>query len=200
MSSKPKKSEYQATGSEKASAAVAMAEYQFFKQNYDPLLREMRDKSLTEDTTSSLRSRANADTMQALTAAPTYAQTQQLSRAGDQAQALQGQLGIANTSGKAIQNKMQTGVLGTARGQAADAQTGMAKASRLATSTALDRAKNNEAVRAARLKAAGKVAGTAFGVANEKGLFGDKGFGKAMGAIGEGIEEQRQRTLYGSRS
>jgi hypothetical protein len=50
------------------------------------------------------------------------------------------------------------------------------------------------------LKAAGKVAGTAFGVANEKGLFGDKGFGKAMGAIGEGIEEQRQRTLYGSRS
>lgn len=197
MSGKPKKQDYKATESEKASASVAMADYNFFKAQYDPILREMRDRSLSEDTSSTLRARSNADTMQALTSQPTYAQTQQLGRAGEQAQALQGQLGIANASAKDIQNKMQTGVLGVARGQAADAQTGMAKASRLATSTALDRAQNNQAVRSARLKAAGKIAGTAFGVANEKDLFGTGKFGKTMGALGEGIDEMAKRNSQG---
>lgn len=197
MSGKPKKQDYKATESEKASASVAMADYNFFKAQYDPILREMRDRSLSEDTSSTLRARSNADTMQALTSQPTYAQTQQLGRAGEQAQALQGQLGIANASAKDIQNKMQTGVLGVARGQAADAQTGMAKASRLATSTALDRAQNNQAVRSARLKAAGKIAGTAFGVANEKDLFGTGKFGKTMGALGEGIDEMSKRNSQG---
>lgn len=197
MSGKPKKQDYKATESEKASASVAMADYNFFKAQYDPILREMRDRSLSEDTSSTLRARSNADTMQALTSQPTYAQTQQLGRAGEQAQALQGQLGVANASAKDIQNKMQTGVLGVARGQAADAQTGMAKASRLATSTALDRAQNNQAVRSARLKAAGKIAGTAFGVANEKDLFGTGKFGKTMGALGEGIDEMAKRNSQG---
>ena len=44
MGSKPKKQEYQATAAEKASASVAKANYDFFKQNYAPLLREMRDQ------------------------------------------------------------------------------------------------------------------------------------------------------------
>lgn len=158
MGNKPKKSEYQATESEKASAAVAMAEYKYFKEKYGPLLRQMRDQSLTEDTTSTLRGRANADTMQALTSTPQYQNTQSLGRAGDMAQAYQGQLGIANEAGKKIQNTAQTNVLGTARGQAADAQSGMAKASRLATSEALTRAKAKQDVRMARLNAATQVA------------------------------------------
>jgi len=161
MGSKPKQQDYQASGAEKASASVAMAEYKNFKKKYDPLLQEMRDKSLTEDVTTSLRGRANADTMQALTSQPSYQGTQSNTSAGDMAQAYQGQLGIANTSGKQIQNKMQTNVLGTARGQAADAQTGMAQASRLGTSQALTRAKANQAVRSAKTSAIGQIAGAA---------------------------------------
>jgi hypothetical protein len=161
MGSKPKQQDYQASGAEKASASVAMAEYKNFKKKYDPLLQEMRDKSLTEDVTTGLRGRANADTMQALTSQPSYQGTQSNTSAGDMAQAYQGQLGIANTSGKDIQNKMQTNVLGTARGQAADAQTGMAQASRLGTSQALTRAKANQDVANSKLAAATKI-GSAF--------------------------------------
>jgi hypothetical protein len=161
MGSKPKQQDYQASGAEKASASVAMAEYKNFKKKYDPLLQEMRDKSLTEDVTSGLRGRANADTMQALTSQPSYQNTQSNTATGDMAQAYQGQLGIANTSGKDIQNKMQTNVLGTARGQAADAQTGMAQASRLGTSQALTRAKANQTVRSAKASAIGQIAGAA---------------------------------------
>ena len=161
MGSKPKKQDYKPSEAEKASASVAMAEYQYFKQKYDPLLQQMRDKSLTEDVQSSLRGRANADTMQALTSQPSYQQTQSNTLAGDMAQAYQGQLGVANVAAKDIQNKMQTNVLGTARGQAADAQTGMAQASRLSTSEALTRARANQEVAQAKLNAATQM-GTAF--------------------------------------
>tara|TARA_R110000851_G_scaffold54519_2_gene128611 strand:+ start:811 stop:1437 length:627 start_codon:yes stop_codon:yes gene_type:complete len=171
MGSKPKQQDYQASAAEKTSASVAMAEYQNFKKKYDPLLQEMRDKSLTADVTSGLRGRANADTMQALTSQPSYQNTQSNTATGDMAQAYQGQLGIANTSGKDIQNKMQSNVLGTARGQVADAQTGMAQASRLGTSQALTRAKANQDVAQAKMNAAVEI-GTAVvgeGLKNKQG-------------------------------
>lgn len=159
MSKKPKKQGPSAA--DKANASVAMAEYNRFKQKYDPLLRQMRDKSLTEDTTSTLRARSNADTMQALTSQPNFQQTQNVTAGSDMAQALQGQLGQATAAGKKIQNQMQTNVLGTARGQAADAQSGMAQASRLATSEALARAKAKNDVSLAKFNAAAQI-GTAF--------------------------------------
>jgi len=139
MASKPKAADYQPSAADKANASVAMAEYRFFKQNYDPLLQQMRDKSMTEDFSATLRGRANADTMQALS--PTgYRSTQMSDLPSDMNTALQGQLQQASAAGKEIQNTMQTNVLGTARGQAADAQTGMAQAARLGTSEALARA------------------------------------------------------------
>lgn len=162
MGSKPKQQDYEASDAEKASASVAMAEYQFFKEKYDPLLQQMRDKSMQEDPGDTLRGRANADTMQALTAQPSYQQTQSSTATGDMAQAYQGQLGQANTAAKNIQNQMRTNVLGTARGQAADAQTGMAEASRLGTSQALTRAKAKQQVASAKFNAAGKIAGAAL--------------------------------------
>ena len=162
MGSKPKQQDYEASDAEKASASVAMAEYQFFKEKYDPLLQKMRDKSMQEDPGDTLRGRANADTMQALTAQPSYQQTQSSTATGDMAQAYQGQLGQANTAAKNIQNQMRTNVLGTARGQAADAQTGMAEASRLGTSQALTRAKAKQQVASAKFNAAGKIAGAAL--------------------------------------
>ena len=149
MGSSPKKQDYEASASEKASANVAMQQYQKFKRVYDPLLQNMRDESKSEDSTKKLRGRANADTMQALTSAPSYANTQVSDIASDQSKALQGQLGIASASGKNIQNQMKTNVLGTATGQAADAQSGMAQASRLATSEALTRAQAKQTNRLA---------------------------------------------------
>jgi hypothetical protein len=159
MGSGPKKQDYKPSEAEKASASVAMAEYQYFKQKYDPLLQQMRDKSLTEDVQSGLRGRANADTMQALSG-PSYQQANSSTAAGDLAQAVTGQLGVANRTAKQVQNQMQTNVLGTARGQAADAQTGMAQASRLATSEALTRARANQDVSQAKFNAAARIGST----------------------------------------
>lgn len=161
MSSKPKKQGPSAA--DKANASVAMAEYNRFKQKYDPLLRKMRDESLTEDTTSTLRARSNADTMQALTSNMSLQEAQRTDSGADMAQAVQSQLGQATAAGKKIQNQMQTNVLGTARGQAADAQSGMAQASRLATSEALARAKAKQDVANAKYAAVGQMAGAALG-------------------------------------
>lgn len=182
MGSKPKQQDYEASDAEKASASVAMAEYQYFKQRYDPLLQQMRDKSMTEDVASGLRGRANADTMQALTSQPSYQQTQSTTATGDMAQAYQGQLGQANTSAKSVQNQMRTNVLGTARGQAADAQTGMAQASRLGTSQALARAQANQQVAQAKFNAAGQIAGAALMQGAENmNTKGEKMAGDGMG-------------------
>lgn len=182
MGSGPKKQDYEASEAEKASASVAMAEYQYFKQRYDPLLQQMRDKSMTEDIGSNLRGRANADTMQALTSQPSYQATQSTTATGDMAQAYQGQLGVANQSAKQIQNTMRTNVLGTARGQAADAQTGMAQASRLATSEALSRAKAKQTVAMAKHQAAGQIAGALLMQgAQNMGTKGEKMAGDGMG-------------------
>jgi len=161
MSKKPKAQNYKPSEADKASASVAMAERRFFKENYDPLLQQMRDKSKTDDATKTLRARANADTMQALTENVSLGGTQRVDAGSDMAQALSGQLAQATESGKKIQNTMQTNVLGVARKQAADAQTGMAQAARLGTSEALARAKAKQTVAEARFNAGAQV-GTAL--------------------------------------
>lgn len=160
MSSKPKKSDYKASPQEQASAAVASAEYQYFKERYSPLLQQERDKSLSEDLKSGVRGRANADVMQAISG-PSYQAANSGTAAGDMAQALTGQLGVANEAANKVQNTRQTNVLATAREQVADAQTGMAQASRLATSQALERARANQQVADAKLAAAVQI-GSSF--------------------------------------
>jgi hypothetical protein len=162
MASKPKQSDYQASDAEKASASVALQNYNYFKQNYSPILQQMRDKAQNTDVGTTLRGRANADTMQALTQ-PSYRNTQQVDYGADLGKAYQGQLGVANTSAKQIQNQMGTNVLGTARGQAADASTGMARLSRLGTSEALNRARNKQMVAQSKIDAAVTIGG-AFGL------------------------------------
>ena len=158
MASKPKQSDYQASDAEKASASVALQNYNYFKQNYSPILQQMRDKAQNTDVGTTLRGRANADTMQALTQ-PSYRNTQQVDYGADLGKAYQGQLGVANTSAKQIQNQMGSNVLGIARGQAADASTGMAQLSRLGTSEALNRARNKQMVAQSKIDAATTVGG-----------------------------------------
>lgn len=169
MSKQKKPKKEGPTASETANAQVASAEYAYFKENYDPLLQQMRDQSLTQDTASTLRGRANADTMQTLTSNLNHQQTQNVQSAGSLATGYQGQLGAANKASKAIDNQAQSNVLGTARGQAADAQSGMAEASRMAAVESLKRAEAKQATSAAKWKAASDVAGAAVaqGMANK---------------------------------
>ncbi len=172
MGSKPKASNYKPSEADKVNAAVAVAEYNFFKENYDPLLQQMRDRSLTDDATTTLRARSNADTMQALTGeGPSLQETQRIDAAPQMAQGLQGQLSQASASGLGIQNQMQSNVLGIARKQGADAQTGMANASRLATSEALARAKADQTVSQAKFNAGVQI-GSALGMQGAKNIAG----------------------------
>lgn len=196
MGSKPKQQDYQASEGEKASASVAMAEYTYFKQKYDPLLQKMRDDSLGTNDDKTLRGRANADTMQALTSAPMAQQAMSGQGSEDLAQAYQGQLGIADKSAEDIRNKKQMNVLGTARGQASDAQSGMAQAANLATSEALERAKNKQLVSQAKMTAIGQLAGAALaqGMANKQ-TTGQKDTGK-VGADGKPIMETVKGSFF----
>lgn len=162
MGSKPKAQDYKPSESEKASANVAYKEYKYFKEKYDPLLQQMRDKSKSDAPTKALRARANADAMQALTSQPDIRQALDLGRTTNVASGLQGQVAQATQKGDAIQRGLQTGVLKTARGQAAQAQSGMAQASRLETSQNLTKAKAKEDIKAARNAAIAQVAGSAL--------------------------------------
>ena len=153
----PDKQDYEPTEAEKASASVALANYNRFKQMYEPQLLAMRDKAAKGDPSQILRARAGADTMQALTK-PNYRATQMPSYASDLSKAYQGQMGVASTSGKKIQNTMGSNVLGVARKQEADATTGMSKLSRINTSEALNRAKNNQQVAQAKVDAGTQLA------------------------------------------
>ena len=144
MGSKPKKQDYKPSAAEQASAAVAKAEYDYFKANYEPLLLEMRDKAKNEDFRSNVRGRAVVDVAQALTGNLSLQQATNVTSLGDIAGAYTGQLQKADEAALDVKNTMSTGVLGTARKQAAEAQTGMAQASRLATSAALESARANQ--------------------------------------------------------
>ena len=165
MSSSPKKEEYEATSAEKASAGVAAAEQAYFRSTYQPLLRQMRDKATgaQDRYTDVLQDRAQADTMQALTGGrPNLKLVQGVDYAANIASGAAGQMAQARVKGKDIATTMQTGVLGTARGQQADAASGLAAASRFATSSKLAEARAKQEVRMARTGAALQI-GTAFG-------------------------------------
>jgi len=157
MGSSPKKQDYQPSAAEKASAAVAMAENKYFKEKYDPLLQKMRDASKTDDSADVLRGRANADTMQTLAGAANYDRAAQGTSGGLDAQAYQAQLGKADQAGLSIKNNMQLGVLGTARGQAADSQTGMAAAGNMGASRQLTKAAAAQTKRSAKTAALGQI-------------------------------------------
>lgn len=163
MSSKPKSRDYKPSEMEKTSASVAQAQYNNFKQKYDPLLLKMRDQSLSDNPTRIARGRANADTMQTLTAQPTLRQATDVGSAGALAGGLTSQLGQATAIGKGIQAKDQTNVLGTRLGQTADAQSGMSQLARMQTSEGLARAANRQAVAQSKYDAAGQIVGTAIG-------------------------------------
>ena len=165
MGSKPKKQDYQPSELEKTNAAVAAAEKRYFREKYQPLLTQMRDDSLREgDQQRILKDRAQADTMQALTGTrPSLAATQSVDYQSDLASAALGQQMQASRAAKDISTTMQTGVLGTARGQAADAQSGLAAASRMKRSRELAETQAKFQARQAKGAAIAQIAGSYLG-------------------------------------
>ena len=140
MGKKPKPAQYKPSEMEKQQAAQAQADQAFFEQTYDPLLRQMRDESLRTNTGATLRGRAQADTMQTLTGAPTLGAVSGVDTAANRASGAVANMLQANMMAKDVKNQQQVGVLATARGQAADAGSGLAQAAKLARSEGLNRA------------------------------------------------------------
>lgn len=183
MGKGPDKQDYQPTEAEKMSASVAKAEWDYFKQKYDPLLQEMRDISKSADYATTARGRANADTMQKLTNVVNLQLAKKIDSAGDMSQAIQQQLGVAGAQALGAKNQMKSGVLGTARGQQAEASAGMAQLSRIKTSEALSRAEAKQATKMAKIGAAVQIGSTlAFqGIENMQTKGGAKMAGDGMG-------------------
>ena len=190
MGGKPKAKDYEPSAEEKVSAAVGMAENKYFKENYDPLLKKMADDVATDDTDKILRGRANADVMQTLAGNASYDKAATAASGGDEAAALTGQLGVAEAAALKVKNDTSVGVLGTARGQQADATAGMANAANLATTGLLTAAKNKATVRSAKVGALAEV-GTAVLMQGAKNMGTKKArmqpddLGPALGADGE---------------
>ena len=140
MSSKPKKSEFQASVQEKALASVSMATKNFFRQNYLPKLTGLRDRANTENYESVATGRAQADTMQALSR-PSLAATRAVDASANMASAAGAQALQGRYQGLVAKRGDQVNVLKNARGMQADAQQGLARAAKIESSKQLQLAK-----------------------------------------------------------
>jgi len=141
MGRKPKQADYKPSEVEKTQARIAKEDQDYFKQTYDPLLLRMRDKSKSQDTRQTLRGRAQADTMQAMTGGPlSLGAVSGVDTSANRALGAVGNILRANVVAGDVAANEGVGVLATARGQAADAGSGLAKAAKLARSEDLNRA------------------------------------------------------------
>jgi len=199
----PNPEDYKPTETEQTAAAIAKADADYFERTYDPLLREMRDKAATEDVASTVRGRAGADTMQALTSNLDLGVAKNMGAAADLATGAVGQMLAANVASKDAKITQQTGVLGTARGQRADTGDALSQAARMSASTDLNRVQNEQSVRRARRKAlmdtataAGSQMGSNVARANMLGVSSDFGLKK----IGQNLTTQNNQVGYGSYS
>lgn len=159
MSKGPKKSEYQATEAEQIQAKVAKAEKDYFNQAYSPLLREQRDTALKENYGDYVAGRAGADVAQGLDK-PSLMAARSVDASADRLSASIEMQGKAQAQGLSGKRQRQIGVLATARGQQADATTGLAGAARIAASDSLQSAERKQTIRAANLKAGFQMGGT----------------------------------------
>mgnify|MGYP003115864216 CR=1 FL=1 len=163
MSNKPKKQEYKPSEPEKLSASVAKAEKDYFDENYGPLLRRLRDITDTKDFSDISTGRAGADVMQALTSRPTLQAARSVDAAADIASAGGSQQLEAERTALAAKREGQIGVLGTARGQQADAVSGLSRAANIQSTSDLSKARDKQMIRDARLQAGLNVGGTLLG-------------------------------------
>ena len=163
MSNKPKKQDYKPSESEKTSASVAKAEKDYFDKNYGPLLRRLRDITDTQDFSNISTGRAGADVMQALTGKTSLQRAASVDAAADLASAAGSQQLEAERTALAAKREGQIGVLGTARGQQADAVSGLSRAANIQSTSDLSKARDKQMIADARLAAGLNVGGTLFG-------------------------------------
>jgi len=175
MSSKPKAKYYAPSEQEKVLSEVSRAEKKYFDETYGPLLREMRDLSEKEELGAMARGTAQADTMTALTGRPSFQAVRSVDAAADLASAATSQQLQGSTQGLQAQRQRQLGVLGTARGQAADAMSGLAQAARIQTTKDLQAAQAKQQIRQARTNAFTQLA-TTFGLQGISNLAGGGSF------------------------
>lgn len=155
------KNDYRASAAELENAKVAQSEYQRYKQTYHPVLVKRGVDSQSDAIKTTLRGRANADTMQKINPqVQGMAAAGSTSVVGNAAQAIAGQLGEAQKVGQQYQNEMGADTLARGRRMAGTAQEGLAQVSRLGTSTALVKAQAKEQVAQAKLNAAAKLGST----------------------------------------
>ena len=151
--SKPQEKDYAPSAREKTQAAIASEEQRHFEQTYQPLLQQQRDLAAQEQLAPTLKGRAQADTMQALTGQSDLGLSQGLGQSGNIALgAISNQL-AANTDASNASTESQLNVLGTASGQRMTAGDALANASRLAQSEGLSKAQAKQTVRLARNQA-----------------------------------------------
>ena len=141
--SKPKASQYKASPVEKINAAIALKDKQRFREKFSPVLQAYVASSFAgeESLQGVAEGRAQADTMQALTAeGPNLGTISRVDTAANRASGAIANMLQANVLAKDVKNQQKVGVLATARGQTADAGSGLAQASKLARSEDLNRA------------------------------------------------------------
>ena len=151
--SKPKAEDYAPSELEKAQAAIAQEEQRYFKETYQPLLERQRDIAAKEQFAPTLKGRAQADTMQALTGNPNLSLSQGVGQAGNIALGAIEQQNLANTAASNAAAENQLNVLGTATGQRMTAGDALANAARLRQSEGLAKAAAKQQVRLARNQA-----------------------------------------------
>ena len=163
MGGSPKAADYQPGETEKIQGAIAKADQDYFESTYDPLLREMRDEARSSNAQQTLRGRAQADTMQTLTGQPLAPGVNSaVDNAANMASGAIGQMLSANVAAKNVKDQEKMNVLGIARGQAADAGSALAQASKLETSERLARAAEKQTIRRANKAMLGNIANTAL--------------------------------------
>lgn len=160
MGKGPNKKDYAASEAEQVNAQIGRSEYERFKTKFAPLLKARAAESQTDAVKTTLRGRAQADTMQALSK-PSLAMAESPTAAGDMAEATTGQLSKANATAREYNNNVGLGVLGRARQQSATAQEGLSTAARLGASEALTKAQAKQDVAQAKFNAAAQI-GSSF--------------------------------------
>ncbi len=192
MGSSPKKQDYQPTESDKALASQNLKDWKKFQNLYNPKLLELKEQAASGDVTRTLKGRANADTMQKISA-PSYIAANKTNNAGLIGSALSGQIGDAGVKGKKYQNDLETSILATRQGQAGVANQGLAALAKMDTNQRLEQLENKQKVDSARSAMTGQLAMAGLSAGNEANLFGDgkgaqfiKGFTDNLNAQGKG--------------
>jgi|TARA_R100001086_G_scaffold153054_2_gene81507 hypothetical protein len=190
MSNRPKKQDYKPSEDEKISASVALAEKNYFDENYGPLLRRLRDITDTQDFSNISTGRAGADVMQGLTGRTSLQRAISVDAAADLASAAGSQQLEAERTALAAKREGQIGVLGTARGQQADAVSGLSRAANIQSTSDLSRARDKQMIADARLAAGLNVGGTLFGqgIQNRRSMNAQGQYGTFFSPAGLGTQ------------